>query len=112
MSVGTYVAGPPKSIGNFTMMDKEVIIDKGAFYASKDFFDPVGQRRINWGWAKIAYGEWNTGNPWDSSAHTLPREMTWHAELQQLVFSPLPEQTQLRGAVIGQLAKQVRYGHA
>lgn len=106
MSVGSYVAGPPKSIGNFTMMGSEVLIDQGAFYASKDFYDPVEQRRINWGWAKIAYGEWNTGNPWDSSAHTLPREMTWHAELQQLVFSPLPEQTQLRGDVLGQLKMQ------
>ena len=108
MSVGTYVAGPPNTIGNFTMLGKEVIIDKGALYASKDFYDPVGQRRINWGWAKIAYGEWNTGNPWDSSAHSLPREMTWHAELQQLVFSPLEEQKQLRGQVLGQLSQQVR----
>ena len=52
------------------------------------------------------YGKWSTGNPWSSSAHTLPREVTWHPELRQLVFSPLEEQTALRGAVIGHLTPQ------
>ena len=106
MSVGSYVAGPPKQLGNFTALGPEVLIDHGAFYASKDFYDPVGKRRINWGWAQIAYGPWNDGSAWDSSAHTLPREITWNAELQQLVFSPLAEQEKLRGSVIGQLKAQ------
>ena len=74
--------------------------------ASKDFYDPVKQRRINWGWAKIAYGPWGGSNTWDSSAHTLPREVTWNPELQQLVFAPVEEQALLRGAVIGQLKPQ------
>jgi hypothetical protein len=33
----------------------------------------------------------------------LPRHITWNPELQQLVFSPLEEQTMLRGDVIGQV---------
>eukprot|EP01043_Picozoa_sp_COSAG02_P065265 COSAG02_NODE_9793_length_2109_cov_1.419900_3_plen_209_part_00 len=83
---------------------------------------------ITGGWAQIAYGKWNTGNPWSSSSHTLPREVTWcdalvlqiaywkypeqvvvghrHPELRQLVFSPLDEQTALRGDIIGRLKPQ------
>ena len=33
---------------------KEALVDAGAFYASKDFYDPVKQRRINFGWAQIS----------------------------------------------------------
>ena len=28
-------------------------VDTGALYASKDFYDPVKNRRINWGWARV-----------------------------------------------------------
>ena len=52
----------------------------------QDFWDPVRQRRINWGWARVP----------PSSTQTLPREVTWHPELQQLVFSPVEEQAALR----------------
>lgn len=45
----------------------------------------MGGRRILWGWATIPSG-----------AQTLPREITWNPELQQLVHSPLPEQIALR----------------
>ena len=38
-----------------------------------DFYDPVKGRRVNWGWAKVAYGPWNDKDSWASSAHTLPR---------------------------------------
>ena len=106
MTVGSYVAGPPKQLGTFTALGPQVLIDHGAFYASKDFYDPVGKRRINWGWAQIAYGPWNDRNAWESSCHTLPREVTWNAELQQLVFSPLAEQAKLRGSPSIQLKAQ------
>jgi len=52
------------------------------------------------------YGEWNTGKAWDSSAHSLLREVTWHPELQQLVFSPLAEQASLRDGILGQLGRR------
>ena len=76
------------------------------FYASKSFLDPAGGggssssssssssgeggggRRIFWGWAIVA----------PASAQTLPRLATYHAALQQLVWSPLPELTALRAA--------------
>ena len=61
-------------------------------YASKDFFDPVYQRRIMWG--HVATGD-DTGN-----CLTMPREVLYHAELQQLVFAPLAEQEQLRGRAL------------
>ena len=59
---------------------------RGAFYASKDFYDPVGDRRILWGWAQVP----------PASVQTLPREILWDAHLQQLVFVPIEEQQQLR----------------
>ena len=110
MAVGTYAAGAPRELGNFSATPgvpaARALIDAGALYASKDFYDPTRQRRINLGWAKVAYGPWSDGDSWESSAHTLPREVTWHAELQQLVFAPLdPEQASLRGAVLGELSK-------
>ena len=103
MQVGTYVAGPPKANGNWTALLDEVKIDAGRFYASKDFYDPVKGRRINWGWAQFKPPGWD----WSLSTMTLPREVTWHPELQQLVHSPVEEQNQLRGDVIGSL-----WGHA
>jgi hypothetical protein len=53
--------------------------------AFSDFYDPVNDRRILWGWAQIPNG-----------AQALPRHVTWHPELEQLVFSPLAEQAALR----------------
>lgn len=59
MTVGTYAPGAPKVLGSFVATAgvpfASALIDSGNFYASKDFYDPVKQRRINWGWAQIAY---------------------------------------------------------
>ena len=61
------------------------------FYASKSFYDPVGAgRRIYWGWALVP----------PASTQTLPRVTTYHAALQRLIFTPLPELAQLRGAAL------------
>ena len=50
--------------------------------------DPVHGRRIYWGWnAYVAPAQ---------GGLSLPRELTWHPELQQLVHSPLPELSLLR----------------
>ena len=59
-------------------------------------------RRINFGWATVP----------PQSTQTLPREVTWHPELQQLVYSPVEEQNSLRGAVIGSLQSQVLTANA
>jgi len=92
MQVGTYVAGPPRTSGNWTaLLKQEQLVDAGNYYASKDFADPAKGRRINWGWATVP----------PASTQTLPREVTWHPALQQLVFSPVEEQDSLRGAVAG-----------
>ena len=65
----------------------------GVFYAAKDMLDPtggqgLGGRRLYWGWT--AYVSPAQGQM------SLPREVTWHPELQQLVHSPLPEMAGLR----------------
>lgn len=104
MCVGTYTEGPAKTAGSFTATPgikaglKETKIDMGRFYASKDFYDPVKDRRINWGWAQ-------TAGP--TNVQTLPREITWHPELQQLVHAPVEEQDTLRGKQIGQFSGPV-----
>jgi len=98
MCVGTYTEGPAKTAGNFTATPgikaglKETKIDMGKFYASKDFYDPVKDRRINWGWA-------TTAGP--TQVQSLPRDITWHPELQQLVYAPVDEQKSLREKQIG-----------
>lgn len=53
--------------------------------ATKDFWDPVKNRRILWGW----------GVP-PLNAESLPRHVTWNPELRQLCYSPLEEQSSLR----------------
>ena len=53
--------------------------------ASKDFFDPVKQRRINWGWLTTT----------DYGVQSLPRELHYHPVLKQLTFNPVEEQDQL-----------------
>lgn len=98
MNVGTYVApSKPNSLGTWSATPgvpfAETKIDMGNYYASKDFYDPVKNRRINWGWSQVAPG----------STQSLPREVTWHPELQQLVHSPVEEQDKLRTGVIGKL---------
>jgi beta-fructofuranosidase len=92
MQVGNYIENGIRQNGNWSA-EKEVKIDMGHFYASKDFYDPVMKRRINWGWAQVPPG----------STQTLPREITWNPELQQLVYSPVVEQDKLRGDVLGTL---------
>ena len=93
MVPGTYTAGLPRTDGNWTTTAKEQLVDAGHLYASKDFYDPVKGRRINFGWATVP----------PASTQTLPREVTWHPVLQQLVFSPVEEQDSLRGATIASL---------
>jgi len=78
MQVGRYDEGAPGTSGNWTGLLPAVKIDAGDFYASKDFYDPVRDRRINWGWAKVP----------PASTQTLPRVITWDEELQQLLYTP------------------------
>ena len=92
LQVGMYEAG---AVGaNSTWLGgTPQVIDRGGNYAtSKDFFDAKTRRRILWG---------NLGAP-PNGALSLPREVTWHPELQQLMFTPLSEQSMLRGTVLGQ----------
>jgi beta-fructofuranosidase len=97
MQVGTYAANSPMMNGSWVGAEPQ-LIDAGfkqgeLFYASKDFFDPVKGRRINWGW--------QTGGTDNSNMSlTLAREVTWHPALSQLVFSPLDEQDLLRGQLL------------
>ena len=85
--VGTYTDLGPGVPASFapTAGTAPQIIDNGTYYAAKDFHDEKNGRRIVWGWAQIPGG-----------CQSLPREITWHAELQQLVFAPLPELASLR----------------
>ena len=95
--IGTYVAGPPKTLGTFTATPgwEDVFaqrrIDTGNFYASKDNVYPTkagDSRRINWGWATVP----------PASTQTLPREITFNAEARALQQYPIEEYEQLRGA--------------
>ena len=92
-SLGVYEEGSGLLPGSWLPIDQPSrLLDHGVVYASKDFFDPVYQRRIMWG--HVATGD-DTGN-----CLTMPREVLYHAELQQLVFAPLAEQEQLRGRAL------------
>ena len=98
--VGTYAAGEPR--GPTTSRDarraaRAALVDAGVAYASKDFYDPAGGRRVSWAGAR-ELRSWSA-DAWNSSCHTLAREVTWHPELQQLVFSPPPSRPRCAAAV-------------
>lgn len=97
--LGTYDAGPAKSVGTFKAtpgwedLFKQKKIEQGQFYASKDNEYPTkggGKRRVNWGWATVP----------PASAQTLPREITFNAAARTLEQAPLAELEGLRGAAV------------
>ena len=57
------------------------MVDSGGLYASKDFVDASGRRIIT------GFGH----NPGSAGGMVLLREVTFFPELDQLVFTPLPE---------------------
>jgi len=92
---GSYSEGNPGTSGSWTPtstapflqgLDASARLSLRTFYASKSFYDPVKNRRIYWGWARVG----------PASVQTLPRITTYHAALQLLLFSPLPELVALR----------------
>jgi len=111
MSVGTYTEGDIGTPGTWIATPGiaaglgDSRIDAGKYYASKDFYDPVKKRRINWGWAFVNGGSTTENFP-GKGVTTLPREVTWNPELQQLVHSPLEEQDLLRGEQLANLRGQ------
>ena len=112
MVAGTYVANGPRENGTWVPhLKAPQQVDFGCtaqppsrhggkhstFYASKDFYDPVMNRRILWGWVQN-----NRAN-----TMSLPREVTWHPGLEMLCFAPVAEQDELRMdpiAVVGRTA--------
>ena len=88
MVAGRYVDRGPRAVADWTPVRPFQVIDNGSYYAAKDFWDPVQERRVVWGWAQIPNG-----------AQALPRTVTWHTQLRQFIFSPLPELIALRAGV-------------
>eukprot|EP01116_Phalansterium_solitarium_P025447 TRINITY_DN9739_c1_g1_i3.p1 TRINITY_DN9739_c1_g1~~TRINITY_DN9739_c1_g1_i3.p1 ORF type:complete len:437 (+),score=-55.35 TRINITY_DN9739_c1_g1_i3:707-2017(+) len=80
---------------NFTWITRG-IYDQGQFYASKTFYDPLGDRQILWGWVaeEDSQSHW-VARGW-ASTQSLPRVVTVDANLQ-VRSAPLPELAQLRG---------------
>ena len=82
--------------GKFTAAGPERSVDKGCLYAGKDLHDVPNGRRLFWGWITCT----------TAGAQTLPRVVTYHPTLRQLVFSPAPELTKLHaGAPLAQLGR-------
>jgi sucrose-6-phosphate hydrolase SacC (GH32 family) len=95
MIVGTLTEAPPGRAGNWTQsLGRMQEVDRTFYYASKDFWDSSTNRRILHGWLEFGNG-----------ALSLPREVTWHPQLQQLVFSPVPELEKLRLHSLGSVRK-------
>ena len=86
MQLGTHKDGGPNQVGTWNATPgvsfEEFRSDIGNLYAVKDFADASG-RRIMWGWV--------TASP---ACISLPREITYHPRLKQLVFSPVCTLTQ------------------
>ena len=99
VQVGNWVDGTPGpagtgTVGTWTVTDgsKSVFCDRGKTHASKDFFDPVKQRRILWIWGTVPSG-----------IQAIPRTMTYHPGIKQIVYSPAEEISMLRDRQISTL---------
>ncbi|CAE7947125.1 CWINV4 [Symbiodinium sp. KB8] len=99
LQVGTWTDGRPGpeglgTVGTWTQLpgSREVSLDIYAGYASKDFWDPVKERRILWLWGRIPSG-----------IQAMPRELTYHAGLKQILYNPVEEIRDLRTHTISRL---------
>jgi sucrose-6-phosphate hydrolase SacC (GH32 family) len=82
------------TVGTWTKLpgSREVNLDIDSGYASKDFWDPVKQRRILWVWGQIPSG-----------IQAMPRELTYHPGLKQIIYTPVEEMQELRTGMIAHL---------
>ena len=90
--MGTWTDGLPGPMGTGTpgtwaQLGGSVPVDNGATHASKDFWDPVRQRRILWVWGTIPNG-----------IQTIPREVTYDPRIGKVVYAPAREMRALRSA--------------
>lgn len=99
LQVGTWTDGLPGpegtgTVGKWTPLpgSREVNLDIDSGYASKDFWDPVKQRRILWVWGQLPSG-----------IQAMPRELTYHPGLKQIIYTPVEEMQELRTGTIAEL---------
>merc|ERR1712096_354844 len=92
VQVGNWVDGTPGpegkgTVGTWTQTpgSSSVKLDTGNTHASKDFYDPIKKRQILWLWATLPDG-----------FQTVPRHMTYHPGIKQIVYSPVQEMLELR----------------
>lgn len=92
VQVGQWTDGKPGPVGKGTVGtwaitpgSKSVLLDRGKTHASKDFYDPVNKRHIMWVWGTVTSG-----------IQTIPRHMTYHPGIKQIVYGPVAEMVQLR----------------
>lgn len=81
-----------RSMVNATFSSKPLRVDNGKYYASTDTILP-GDRRVNFGCAEhVAVG--------GSGPESLPRQVSYNAQLDQLQWALLSELKQLRESVL------------
>ena len=89
VQLGDFTDGPPGELGTWTATPgvsfDERPLEPGMCSSVKDFWDPAARRRVLWGWVR--------GYPY--GAKTVPRVVTYHPVLKQLVYSPLDELSRL-----------------
>lgn len=101
--VGNWVDGEPGSVGTWTITPGSVtqFLDKGSTHASKDFYDPVGKRRIMWVWGTVKSG-----------IQTIPRDMTYHPGLKRVVYSPVKEMDALHTTTLDHTTQRALEGES
>ena len=92
VQLGTWTDGAPGQKGTPGTWvqfpgSTSVPCDNGNTHASKDFYDPVKKRRILWIWGTVPSG-----------IQALPRVMTYHPGIKQIVYTPAEEIEELRDA--------------
>ena len=85
--------------------------DAASFYAAKSFYDPVGDRRITWGWLRPDTPMPKSNSTYkyptvQTNCNSLPREVRYDPRLERLTFFPVDELARLHvGAPLARLAR-------
>ena len=102
VEIGSWHEGAPGKVGRWEphpSIPGYRLVDSGAAYACKDFWDEAKKRRINTAWARVQPAA--QGSRVNGDVQTLAREIAYHPTLRQLLFSPLADQAALRQVVLG-----------
>ncbi|KAG9134632.1 hypothetical protein Leryth_000965 [Lithospermum erythrorhizon] len=111
-TIGTYVLDKDRYFPDNASIDgwNGLRLDYGNYYASKSFFDPSKNRRINTGWANESDAAIHDVEKGWAGIHAIPRKLWLDSKGKQLLQWPVEELETLRGKKVHLNNKKLKKG--